>query len=115
MANTRSVDVLSKLESIIAERAVAGDGQGSYTAKLLSAGREKCARKFGEEAIELVLAAVKNDPGHLTAEAADVLYHLMVVLRAGNVSLDEVMQELGKRFQQSGLQEKASRGSGLGK
>jgi phosphoribosyl-ATP pyrophosphohydrolase len=112
MADTRSTDVLSKLESIIAQRASAGDGDSSYTAKLLSAGREKCARKFGEEAIELILAAVEDDVRHLTAEAADVLYHLLVVLRAGNVPLDDVMQELADRFSQSGLQEKASRSAG---
>ena len=112
MIDTRSTDVMSKLEAIIAERAAAGDGDVSYTARLLAAGREKCARKFGEEAIELILAAVEDDATHLTAEAADVLYHLLVVLRAGNVTLDDVMQELAGRFQQSGLEEKASRTGG---
>ena len=112
MAENYGTDVLFKLESIIAERAAAGDGDNSYTARLLAAGREKCARKFGEEAIELVLASVEDDKAHLTAEAADVLYHLLVVLRAGNVPLNDVMQELAERFRQSGLQEKASRSAG---
>ena len=105
-------DLLAKLEAIIANRASGADGDTSYTAKLLASGTEKCARKFGEEAIELILAAVEENPEHLTAEAADVLYHLLVVLRAGGVPLDDVMQELANRFRQSGLEEKASRNKG---
>jgi phosphoribosyl-ATP pyrophosphohydrolase len=105
-------DVLGRLEAIIAERATAADGDNSYTVRLLASGTEKCARKFGEESIELILAAVEKDPEHLTAEAADVLYHLLVVLRAGGVPLDDVMQELASRFWQSGLEEKASRNKG---
>ena len=112
MSEKISTEVLSRLEGIIAERAAAADGDASYTAKLLSAGTEKCARKFGEEAIELILASVGGDRTHLTAEAADVLYHLLVVLKAGEVPLDDVMHELASRFSQSGLQEKASRNAG---
>lgn len=112
MTISTSTDVLTKLEAVIAERAAAGDGKISYTASLLAAGPEKCARKFGEEAIELILAAVEGDRKHLTAEAADVLYHLLVLLHSGGVSMDDVLQELAGRFRQSGLQEKASRSSG---
>ena len=94
MSGDMQSNVLAKLEAIIADRASGADGDSSYTAKLLASGTEKCARKFGEEAIELILAAVEENPEHLTAEAADVLYHLLVVLRAGGVPLDDVMQEL---------------------
>ncbi len=112
MSGDMQSNVLAKLEAIIADRASGADGDTSYTAKLLASGTEKCARKFGEEAIELILAAVEENPEHLTAEAADVLYHLLVVLRAGGVPLDDVMQELANRFRQSGLEEKASRNKG---
>jgi phosphoribosyl-ATP pyrophosphohydrolase len=112
MSGDMQSDVLGRLEAVIADRAFAADGDTSYTAKLLASGTEKCARKFGEEAIELILAAVEENPKHLTAEAADVIYHLLVVLRAGGVPLDDVMQELASRFRQSGLEEKASRNKG---
>jgi phosphoribosyl-ATP pyrophosphohydrolase len=82
----------------------------SYTAKLLSQGVEKCAKKFGEEAVELALASMKQDKAHVTAEAADVLYHLLVLLAASNVPLRDVMQELERRKGVSGLAEKAARG-----
>ena len=99
---------LADLARIIAERARSGDA-GSYTAKLVGAGVGKCAKKFGEEAVEAALAAVSEDVAALTSEAADVLYHLLVMLEARSVPLDAVMAELGNRTAQSGLAEKASR------
>ncbi len=96
------------LNQRVAERAKASPDE-SYTAKLLRDGIDRCARKFGEEAVEAVVAAVARDKPGLTAEAADVLYHLLVLLAAADVSLDEVMAELEKRTGQSGLAEKASR------
>jgi phosphoribosyl-ATP pyrophosphohydrolase len=104
---------LADLAKIIAERARSGD-PGSYTAKLVGAGVGKCAKKFGEEAVEAALAAVAEDDAALTAEAADVLYHLLVMLEARSVPLDAVMVELRKRTAQSGLAEKASRRRGKG-
>jgi phosphoribosyl-ATP pyrophosphohydrolase len=100
---------LNDLAAIIAARATAGDAGTSYTAKLIADGVERCARKFGEEAVEAVVAAIGEDEAALTAEAADVLYHLLVLLRARNVPLDAVMAELEKRTRQSGLSEKAGR------
>ena len=100
---------LSELEAIIAERATASPDE-SWTAKLLSKGPEKCAEKFGEEAIEAIIEATKGDTEKLTSEAADVLFHLLVMLRARGVSVASVMAELEARQAQSGLQEKASRG-----
>jgi len=102
---------LEDLEAIIARRAEA-DPKGSWTAKLLSKGPEKCAEKFGEEAVEAIIEAVKGDRAALTNEAADVLFHLMVMLRARDVSLKDVMAELERRQSQSGLVEKASRREG---
>jgi phosphoribosyl-ATP pyrophosphohydrolase len=102
-------DTLEKLAATIAARA-GGDASSSYTAKLLSAGIEKCAKKFGEEAVELAMAAVQKDKAHITAEAADVLYHLLVVLKAADIPWTDVLAELQRREAQSGLQEKASRG-----
>ena len=101
---------LADLESIVTERGRSADPE-SYTAKLLGEGVERCAKKFGEEAIEAALAAVSGKPKHLTAEAADVLYHLLVMLEAGGVSLAEVMSELQRRTAQGGLAEKAARPS----
>lgn len=101
---------LADLATIVAERGHSGDRQ-SYTAELLADGVERCAKKFGEESIEAALAAVSGDREALTAEAADVLYHLLVMLEAGQVSLAEVMGELERRTAQSGLAEKASRQS----
>ena len=85
------------------------DPETSWTAKLLSKGPEKCAEKFGEEAVEAIIEAVKGDRAGLTAEAADVLYHLMVMLAARDVSFDEVVQELSRRQGTSGIAEKAAR------
>jgi phosphoribosyl-ATP pyrophosphohydrolase len=81
----------------------------SYTAKLLSKGIEKCAKKVGEEAIEVALAAVKGDREHLKLEAADLFYHLIVLLEVSGLPLGEVMGELEKRVGVSGIAEKASR------
>ncbi|APE44054.1 phosphoribosyl-ATP diphosphatase [Sulfitobacter alexandrii] len=81
----------------------------SWTAQLLAKGPEKCAEKFGEEAVEAIIEAVKGDRAALTSEAADVLYHLLVMLAAREVPLDDVLAELDRRQSQSGLAEKASR------
>jgi phosphoribosyl-ATP pyrophosphohydrolase len=99
---------LEQLNALIAERAAAAPDE-SYTAKLLSDGIDRTARKFGEEAVELIISAIGRDRMGLTAEAADVVYHLLVLLKASGVSLDEVMNELERRTAQSGLEEKASR------
>jgi len=100
---------LADLEAIVAERAVSGD-PGSYTAKLLAAGIERCAKKLGEEGVETALAAVAGDEAAMTAEAADLLYHLLVVLRARGIPLADVMAALESRTGRSGLAEKAARG-----
>jgi phosphoribosyl-ATP pyrophosphohydrolase len=101
---------LTDLEAIVSERAKA-DPQSSWTAKLVSAGQEKAAKKLGEEAVETVIAAILNDRQNLTAEAADLLYHLLVVLKIAGIPLQDVLDELQRRTAQSGLQEKASRQS----
>ena len=98
------------------ERRVAARAQESadvsYTRKLLDRGVAHCAKKFGEEAVEAAIAAVGEDRNRMIAEAADVLYHLIVVLHARGVTLDDVEAELASRTRQSGLDEKASRKSG---
>lgn len=99
---------LSDLDRIIAARAASGDA-GSYTRKLMQKGVGKIAQKVGEEAVETAIAAVENDREGLTGEVADLLYHLLVLMRARGVSLDEVMAELDRRTAQSGLAEKAAR------
>ena len=99
---------LSDLETIVAARAMASPDE-SWTAKLYAAGQSKAAKKLGEEAIETVMAAVTNDRENLTYEAADLLYHLLVVLKIAGIPLQEVMTELQRRTGQSGLAEKASR------
>lgn len=99
---------LSDLDERIGVRAAASPEE-SYTAKLLRDGIDRCARKFGEEAIELVVAAVSRDNAGVAGEAADVLYHLLVLLKSNGVTLGEVMEELERRTGQSGLEEKASR------
>ena len=99
---------LEELERIVAARATASP-EDSWTAKLLAKGPEKVAEKFGEEAVECLIEAVRGDREGLTSEAADVLFHLLVMLRSRNVSLDEVMAELAARQAQSGLAEKAAR------
>lgn len=99
---------LSDLEAVVADRAAAPPDQ-SYTAKLLVGGPAKPAKKLGEEAVEAAIAAVQGDRAGLVSEAADVLYHLLVVLRAGGIGLPEVMAELQRRTAQSGIAEKAAR------
>ena len=99
---------LEDLDRRVAERGKASPDE-SYTAKLLRDGIDRCARKFGEEAVEAIISAVGRDRPGLTAEAADVLYHLLVLLSAADVPLGDVMAELEKRTAQSGLAEKASR------
>ncbi|MCT4559711.1 MAG: phosphoribosyl-ATP diphosphatase [Pelagimonas sp.] len=100
---------LEELETIVAQRAKASPDE-SWTAKLLTKGPEKCAEKFGEEAIEAVIEAVKDDRQKLASEAADVLFHLLVMLKARDVAVADVMAVLAQRQGQSGLAEKASRG-----
>jgi phosphoribosyl-ATP pyrophosphohydrolase len=100
---------LSRLYATIASRKGA-DPDTSWTAKLFAKGPEKCAEKFGEEAIEAIIEAVKGDREKLTTEAADVLYHLLVMLAARDVTLEAVLAELDRREGVSGLAEKAARG-----
>jgi phosphoribosyl-ATP pyrophosphohydrolase len=99
---------LEQLNARLAARADASPEE-SYTAKLLSRGVEKCAQKLGEEAVEAAIAAVTGNRAGLIGEAGDVLYHLLVLLRAAGVSLEDVMAELETRTAQTGLAEKASR------
>ncbi|NRA98547.1 MAG: phosphoribosyl-ATP diphosphatase [Rhodobacteraceae bacterium] len=99
---------LEKLAATIEARKSA-DPSSSWTAKLLSKGPEKCAEKFGEEAVEAIIEAVKGDRNALTAEAADTLYHLLVMLTACDVSLADVIAELERREGVSGIDEKATR------
>lgn len=99
---------LDDLAALIAARADA-DPDTSWTAKLLSKGPEKCAEKFGEEAIEAIIEAVKGDRAALTSEAADVLFHLLVMLQSRGVALSDVMAELARRQGTSGIAEKAAR------
>ena len=99
---------LEQLDERLAERAKASP-EDSYTAKLLRDGVDRCARKFGEEAIETIVAAVARDKAGVANEAADVLYHLLVLLRVADVPLSAVLAELERRTSQSGLEEMASR------
>lgn len=99
---------LQALAATIASRKGA-DPDTSWTAKLLAKGPEKCAEKFGEEAIEAIIEAVKGDRARLASEAADVLYHLLVMLAARDVTLAEVEAELARREGTSGLAERAAR------
>jgi phosphoribosyl-ATP pyrophosphohydrolase len=99
---------LTRLAATIAARKTADPGT-SWTATLLSKGPEACAAKFGEEAVEAVIEAVGGDPGRLTSEAADVLYHLLVMCAARGVSLDGIEAELARREGLSGHEEKARR------
>lgn len=103
------MSTLARLAKTIAARKGA-DPDSSWTAKLLAKGPEKCAEKFGEEAVEAIIEAVKGDRARLTSEAADVLYHLLVMLAARDVGLDEVLAELDRREGTSGIVEKQSRG-----
>lgn len=99
---------LQRLAATIEERKCA-DPESSWTAKLLAKGPEKCAEKFGEEAVEAIIEAVKGDRERLIGEAADTLYHLLVMLAARNITLADVENELDGREGRSGIEEKASR------
>ena len=103
-----SAYTLHDLEKRVQERAQAS-ADVSYTRKLLDRGIAHCAKKLGEEAVEASIAAIAEDKSRMIAEAADVLYHLLVVLHVRGITLDEVEAELGARTRQSGLDEKASR------
>ena len=87
----------------------ASGGEASYTRKLLDKGPEHCAKKFGEEAVETVIASIENNREHLIAESADVLFHLLVLLKSRGVSLEDVEAVLAQRTGMSGLEEKAAR------
>ena len=101
-------EVLARLWATIEARAV-GDPASSHTAAMLARGPGKCAEKFGEEAVEAIIEAVKGDRDRLTSEAADVIFHLLVMLAARDVTLADVETELERRAGTSGLMEKASR------
>ena len=103
------MSTLERLAATIAAR-VGADPETSWTAKLLSRGPEKCAEKFGEEAVEAIIEAVKGDREGLVAEAADVVYHLLVMLAARGVTLADVLAELERREGVSGGAERAARG-----
>ncbi len=105
------LDVLTRLEATIAARKASGDASASHTARLLAKGPAKCAQKFGEEAVETVIAAAQGDRYDLIAESADTLFHLLVTLAALDVTLDEVCDELARREGVSGVAEKAARAS----
>lgn len=99
---------LDRLAATILTRKSA-DPESSWTANLLAKGPEKCAEKFGEEAIEAIIEAIKGDRAKLTTEAADVVYHLLVMLAARDVTLQDVVAELARREGTSGIAEKAAR------
>lgn len=101
-------DTLTRLAATIDARRGA-DPASSWTAQLLAKGPEKCAEKFGEEAVEAIIEAVRGDRARLTSEAADVLYHLLVMLSAREVPLADVLAELDRREGRSGVEEKAAR------
>ena len=95
----------------IIEARAESDPEFSWTAKLLSQGPDKCAEKFGEEAIESIIAATKKNKSELIHETADLLYHLIVMLHANGVTLTEITDELKRRKNISGIEEKKSRGT----
>ena len=99
---------IRRLFEVIASRK-GGDADDSYTAKLFASGTEKIAQKLGEEAVETVIAAVAGDRAGLTAESADLIYHLLVLLADAGLTPDDVIAELKKREGTSGIEEKASR------
>lgn len=103
-----SETVLGQLAATIRARR-SDSAAKSYTRQLLEGGPERCARKLGEEAVETVIAAISQDDAALKAEAADLIYHLLVLLESRNIGLDEVLQVLEARIGVSGLDEKASR------
>tara|TARA_B100000579_G_C22668676_1_gene774535 strand:+ start:493 stop:816 length:324 start_codon:yes stop_codon:yes gene_type:complete len=102
-------DILIKLDELINKRKEQNK-DNSYSATLLNAGVEKCAEKFGEEAVELIIACLSKENNSIVHEAADTLYHLNVLMRSKNISIKEVLEELSKREGVSGLKEKQNRG-----
>ena len=100
--------ILERLDLTI-QRKTSESPNKSHTAKLLKKGTEKCAEKFGEEAIELIVASVKKKKKEIIGEAADTLYHMCVLLRSKNISIDEVLSELVSREGVSGIEEKRKR------
>jgi phosphoribosyl-ATP pyrophosphohydrolase len=96
------------LAAIVDARAASG-GEASYTRKLLDKGPAQCAKKFGEEAVETIIAAIEDDREHLIAESADLLFHFLVLLKSRGVKLEEVEATLAQRTSMSGLEEKAAR------
>ena len=105
---------IEELENIISLRANASPDE-SWTARLLEKGSAKVAEKFGEESIEAIIEAVRNDRERLIAESADVIYHLLVMLHSQGIGISDVMEELDRRHMQSGIVEKASRKNHIGK
>ena len=103
------MSALERLAAVVASRQGA-DPASSWTARVLACGPDKCAEKFGEEAVEAIIAAVRGDRAALVGEAADVVYHLLVMLAARGVALEDVLAELARREGVSGLDEKAGRG-----
>jgi phosphoribosyl-ATP pyrophosphohydrolase len=99
---------LADLERIVAQRATASPEE-SWTAKLVAGGQRKAAKKLGEEAVETVIAAIADDPKNLTDEAADLIFHLLVVLKIAGIPFADVLSELERRMSQSGIAEKAAR------
>ncbi|HSX55119.1 MAG TPA: phosphoribosyl-ATP diphosphatase [Sphingomonas sp.] len=106
-----AADILDTLEAVIRERRT-GDPATSYVAKLTAKGRAKIAQKLGEEAVEAAIAAVQDDREGLKGEAADLIFHLLVLLADSGLSLDDVRAELARREGISGIDEKASRPAG---
>ncbi|HEY9233697.1 MULTISPECIES: phosphoribosyl-ATP diphosphatase [Phenylobacterium] len=106
---SRFADILERLAATIESRKGA-DPESSYTAKLLAGGIDRPAKKFGEEAVEAVIAAAQGDQAALASESADLIYHWLVLLTASGVSLDDVAAKLEAREGVSGLAEKAARG-----
>jgi phosphoribosyl-ATP pyrophosphohydrolase len=109
VTETEMPDLLARLAAVVASRR-RDDPSVSHTAALLARGPAKCAEKFGEEAVEAIVAAASGDRAGLVAEAADVLYHLQVMLAARDVAWAEVLAELEAREGRSGVAEKAGRG-----
>lgn len=103
------LQVLERLRATIALRKAAGDASTSHTARLIAKGPQACAQKFGEEAVEAVIAAVSGDEADIAAECADVIYHMMVMLAVRDMDFAAVCQELVRREGVSGLAEKAAR------
>ena len=102
-------EALDRLESIIRDRLAAGDAEASYVASLAAKGRGKIAQKLGEEAVETVIAALTEDDAALTGEAADLVFHLTILLAERGLSWGDIAAELDRRHGTSGHAEKASR------